>query len=203
MPDITWFILDLGNTVIKIAYERVLENVCASSALTRDELVDLLEEPGGYRDLECGAIKFADFHEFLCEKGGYRGTLSDLRETWADFFDGTLPGIEGLITRLRQKYRIAFLSNSNEVHAEVIPKKFGSLFENDDRLIFSHRFRCAKPDPELFKRALEVCGALPQQAAFVDDLLENVVAARAIGMTAFQFHDTFDLEKELKSAGLL
>jgi HAD superfamily hydrolase (TIGR01509 family) len=77
------------------------------------------------------------------------------------------------------------------------------VFEPDDRLIFSHRFHCAKPDPELFRRALEVIGALPVQTVFVDDLLENVLAARAAGMTAFQFRDAFQLEKDLKAAELL
>lgn len=203
MPDITWFLFDLGNTVIKLAYERVLENICSRATLDRDALVDLLEAPGGYRDLERGGITFADFHEFLRDKAGYRGALADLRETWSDFFDGALPGIEDLITRLRRRYRIAFLSNSNEVHAEVIPRKFAALFEPDDRLIFSHRFKCAKPDPEMFQRALEIIGAPPHQTAFVDDLLENVLAARAAGMTAFQFQDAFRLEDDLKSAGLL
>lgn len=203
MPDITWFLFDLGNTVIKLAYERVLENICSRATLDRDALVDLLEAPGGYRDLERGGITFADFHEFLRDKAGYRGALADLRETWSDFFDGSLPGIEDLITRLRRRYRIAFLSNSNEVHAEVIPRKFAALFEPDDRLIFSHRFKCAKPDPEMFQRALEIIGAPPHQTAFVDDLLENVLAARAAGMTAFQFQDAFRLEDDLKSAGLL
>jgi HAD superfamily hydrolase (TIGR01509 family) len=203
MSEITWFIFDLGNTVIKLAYERVLENICKRAAIERDELVGLLESPGAYRDLERGAVSFADFHEFLSDKAGYRGSLHDLQETWSDFFDGTLPGIEDLLDRLRKRYRIAFLSNSNEVHADVIPKKFGALFEKDDRLIFSHRFRCAKPDLEMFQRALEIIGALPSQAALVDDLLENVLAARTLGMMAFQFRDTFQLERDLTDAGLL
>ena len=201
MPDIRWFVFDLGNTVIKLAYERVLESICARSAVTRDELVPLFDAPEA--DLSRGIVSFADFHEFLCDKAGYRGSLHDLRETWSDFFDGTLPGIEGLITRLRQRYRIAFLSNTNEVHAEVMPKKFATVFEEDDRLIFSYRFRCAKPDLEMFQRALEVLGALPQQVVFIDDMLENVLAARAVGMTAFQFHDAFRLEQELWEAGFL
>src|SRR5581483_10271164 len=148
--DINWIIFDLGNTVIKLAYERVLGTICKRASVERDELVAVLESPGGYRDLERGAIRFSEFHEFLRDKAGYRGALNELQETWSDFFDGTLPGVEDLITRLRQKYRIAFLSNSNEVHAEVIPRKFAALFEADDRLIFSHRFKCAKPDPEMF-----------------------------------------------------
>jgi len=203
MPDINWFLFDLGNTVIKIAYERVLENLCKRAAVERDELVELLDEPGGFRDLERGAATFSDFYDFLCDKAGYRASQQDLQETWSDFFDGPMPGIEDLLNRLRRRYRIAFLSNSNEVHAELIPRKFAALFQKDDRFIFSHRFHCAKPDPDIFRRALEVIGALPAQVVFVDDMLENVLAARGLGMTALQFRNAFALENDLKSAGLL
>jgi HAD superfamily hydrolase (TIGR01509 family) len=203
MRDINWFIFDLGNTVIKLAYERVMESICKRAAVARDELVELLELPGAYRDLERGAVSFGQFYDFICDKAGYRGSLHDFQETWSDFFDGPLPGMEDLLGRLRAKYRLAFLSNSNEIHADVIPRKFATLFERDDRLIFSHRFLTAKPDPEMFQRALEIIGALPSQAVFVDDLLENVLAARSVGITSFQFRDTFSLERALKEEGLL
>ena len=32
----TWFLFDLGNTLIKLAYERVLENICRESSVKRD-----------------------------------------------------------------------------------------------------------------------------------------------------------------------
>jgi glucose-1-phosphatase len=200
---VTWFLFDLGNTVIKLAYERVLENICKDASVPRDEMVELFEKPGSYRDLERGAITFAEFYDFLCDRGGYRGSMHELRRIWADFFDGAVPGMEEVLERVRARYRIAFLSNSNEVHAEVIPRQFATLFRKDDRFIFSHRFQCAKPDPDLFQRALEVVGALPQQTVFVDDLLENVLAARALGMQAFQFHDSATLVRELGVEGLL
>ncbi len=203
MPELNWFLFDLGNTVIKLAYERVLENVCKRASISRDELLELLEQPGAYRDMERGAVSFAQFYDFLSDKAAYRGSLRDLQEVWSDFFDGPMPGIEDLLDRLRQRYRLAFLSNSNEVHAELIPRRFATLFQKDDRFIFSHRFGCAKPDPEMFRRALDVIGALPPQVVFVDDLIENVLAARTLGMTAFQFSDAFALARELEAAGLL
>ena len=202
MP-ITWLLFDLGNTVIKLAYERVLENICKDASVSRDAMVELFEQPGSYRDLERGAVTFADFYDFLREHGGYRGSMHELRTIWSDFFDGAVPGMEEVLERVRQRYRVAFLSNSNEVHAEVIPRQFAALFRKDDRFIFSHRFLCAKPDPDLFQRALEVVGALPQQTVLVDDLLENVLAARALGMQAFQFHDSATLVRELGEAALL
>lgn len=200
---ITWFVFDLGNTLIKLAYERVLENIRRDASVTRDELIDVLEDAGGYRDLERGGVTFADFYEYVCDKAGYRGTSREFHRIWSDFFDGPMPGMEGLLERVREKYRVAFLSNSNEVHAELIPRTFGTLFQKDDRFIFSHRFKVAKPDPEIFHRALEVLGTLAQHTVFVDDLLENVLAARQLGIHAFQYVDTPSLVKELEGEGLL
>ena len=200
---VTWFLFDLGNTLIKLAYERVLENVCRDAAVTRDELVEILELPGGYRDMERGAVTFREFYDFLCDKAGYRGSLNDLRNIWSDFFDGTITGSEELLDRIRDKYRVAFLSNSNEVHAEVIPRNFATLFKKDDRFVFSHRFRVAKPDPDIFRRALEVIGALPEHVVFVDDLIENVLAARSLGLHSYQFVDAGQLASELVRDGLL
>jgi len=203
MSTITWFIFDLGNTVIKLAYERVLSGICGQAAVRRDDLIELFEAPGGYRDMERGAISFWEFYEFLCDKADYRGNIREFHELWSDFFDGTIPGIEEVLERVRERYRVAFLSNSNEVHAEVIPRKFGALFRKDDRFIFSHRFHVAKPEPEIYRRALEVIGALPQHAVFIDDLVENVLAARSVGMKAFQFRDSLSLVRELELDGLL
>jgi len=203
MPEQQWFLFDLGNTVLKIAYERVLRGICAEASIARDELVDLLEEAGGYRDMERGAVSFWEFYEFLCDRAGYRGSIRDFHNVWSDFFDGPMPGIEEVLERVRETYRVAFLSSSIEVHSELIPRQFSGLFERDDRFIFSHRFRVAKPDPEIFRRALEVIGALPHHAVLIDDLIENVIAARGVGMRAFQFRDSRSLLRELESEGLL
>jgi putative hydrolase of the HAD superfamily len=200
---VTWFLFDLGNTVIKLAYERVLENLCKDASIARDALVELFEKPGSYRDLERGAVNFGEFYDFLRDRAGYRASLNDFRAIWSDFFDGPVAGIEEVLDRVRERYRVAFLSNSNEVHAEVIPRQYAGLFRKDDRFVFSHRFKCAKPDPEFFNRALEVVGALPHQTVFIDDLLENVLAARSLGLRAFQFNDSATLTRELDAEGLL
>jgi FMN phosphatase YigB (HAD superfamily) len=199
----TWFLFDLGNTVIRLAYERVLAAVCAEATVTRDELVALLEEPGAYRDMERGAVSFYEFYEFLCDHAGYSASIRDFHTVWSDFFDGTVPGIEDLLERIRERYRIAFLSNSNEIHAEVIPKQFAALFMKDDVIVFSHRILSAKPDPDAFRKTLALIEATPQQTIFIDDLLENIYAARSLGIRAFQFNDARSLAAELEAEGLL
>jgi HAD superfamily hydrolase (TIGR01509 family) len=203
MPVIQWFLFDLGNVLVKLAYERVIATICSDSDVDREELLGIFESPGGYRDMERGAVSFNDFYELLRARAGYRGTNETFRRVWQDFFDGPVPGIEEVLERVRERYRVAFLSNSNEVHAELIPRQFAALFASDDRFIFSHRFGLAKPDPELFHRALELIGAPAEQVVFIDDILENVDAARAIGMRAYQFTDSLSLLRALEADGTL
>jgi len=77
------------------------------------------------------------------------------------------------------------------------------LFTKDDRFVFSHRFHSAKPDPDIFLRTLEVVGALPRNVVFVDDLIENVIAARSLGIKAYQYVDSLSLVTELERDELL
>jgi FMN phosphatase YigB (HAD superfamily) len=203
MAPANWFLFDLGNVLIRLDYERVIAAICSDSSVDRDELLRIFEAPGGYRDMERGAVTWNDFYEFLRVRAGYRGTVDTFRRVWQDFFDGPVAGIEEVLERVRERYRIAFLSNSNEVHAELIPREFAALFASDDRFIFSYRLGLAKPDPELFRRALELLGALPQHVVFVDDLLENVESARGVGMRAYQFRDSRSLLRELEADDVL
>ena len=55
---ITWFIFDLGNTIIKLAYERVIESICRESNVDREELLEILEMAGGYRDMERHLVRY-------------------------------------------------------------------------------------------------------------------------------------------------
>lgn len=199
----SWFVFDLGNVIVKLAYERVIGAICADADVDRDGLVDLLEGAGGYRDLERGIVTFKEFHEFLRERAGYRAPLSSLRAIWEDFFDGPVDGIEELLARVREHYRVAFLSNSNEIHAELIPRVYAFLFRKDDRFIFSHQLKLAKPDPAIFTRALNTLGVLPAKTIFVDDLIENVVVARSLGINAIQFTNSYDVQRELERLELL
>ncbi|MFN2441445.1 MAG: HAD family hydrolase [Thermoanaerobaculia bacterium] len=198
-----WFLFDLGNVLIRLDYDRVLDRIAKKSRVRREELIELMDAPGSYRDLERGLISFREFHQFLRERIGYSEDLRTFRKVWGDFFAGTVEGIEEVLRRVRQQYRIAFLSNSNEVHADVIPRLFGSLFDRSDIFVFSHRLKSAKPDPEIYHRTLETLGTTAQKVLFTDDLAENVTAARNAGIEAFHFTSAVDLLRDLEERGYL
>jgi len=198
-----WFIFDLGNVLLRLAYPRVLAVISESSSIGGQELHRLMDGPGGYRDLERGLSTFASFHQLVQSRAGYRGSLEEFRAVWADFFEGPVDRIEEVLDRVRREYRVAFLSNSNEVHAEAIPKAFPQLFREGEPCIFSHIEQCAKPERRIYERAMEILGARAEETVFVDDLPDNVKAAEALGIRAYQFTTAAALLEALEGDGLL
>ena len=51
-----------------------------------------------------------------------------------------------------------------------------------DATTLSFEAGAVKPDPAIYRRCLEQLGVAPQQALFVDDRLENITAARQLGL---------------------
>ena len=76
-----WFIWDLGNVVLKLAWNRVEEAIIARSSCNPEILRSIIEGPGGYRDMESGKVSFAELFSLLRDHGGYRGDLESFRES--------------------------------------------------------------------------------------------------------------------------
>lgn len=60
-------------------------------------------------------------------------------------------------------------------------------------LTFSHRLGIAKPDERIYRVAIDGLRHAPQETLFIDDRIENVEAARRVGLNAIQYtsHEAF------------
>jgi putative hydrolase of the HAD superfamily len=95
-----------------------------------------------------------------------------------------LPGAEALLASLRPRFRLAALSNSNEVHWERNADDLGvnDLFEV---AISSHHVGICKPDPGIYRVAIDRLGVPPGAIMFFDDVPANVAAAAQLGIRAY------------------
>jgi len=113
-----------------------------------------------------------------------------------------LPGAAELLESLRPRFRLAALSNSNELHWERNTQDLGvtGLFE----LAFSsHQFGLAKPAAEFYLLALKRLGVSPDAVLFFDDVPAHVAAASALGIRSFQVNGIQDLRSCLAKEGIL
>ncbi len=70
-------------------------------------------------------------------------------------------------------------------------------------IVVSGQVQLRKPDPAIYKLALEQFGLSAGEALFVDDLAGNADAATQVGMIGHQFLSADHLRTRLVSAGLL
>lgn len=119
------------------------------------------------------------------------GDLAQLRE---DFWKGDVYDLDliGYIRSLRPRYRTGIISNAwpgvREAHQAHLN---GETF---DVIVYSAEVGLAKPDPAIYRLALRQLGVAASEAVFVDDVLENVEAARDLGMAGVQFKKGMDAE---------
>jgi 2-haloacid dehalogenase len=77
------------------------------------------------------------------------------------------------------------------------------LFDRFRGILVSGEERMLKPDPAIYRLALNRFGLAAEDAVFVDDSRANAEGAAAIGMHAVHFTDAPALRRELEALGLL
>ena len=82
--------------------------------------------------------------------------------------------------------KVALLSNMPRELGEHMKSQFAWL-RDFDHLTLSYEVRAAKPEPAIYRDAVEGLGVAPEKALFLDDRAENVEAARAFGLRAARF----------------
>jgi epoxide hydrolase-like predicted phosphatase len=97
---------------------------------------------------------------------------------------------------LRPDRKVGLISNAwSGLRAFITRQKFEDVF---DEMIISAEVGVIKPDPRIYRLALEKLGAKPEESVFLDDVMVNVEAARSVGMSAIQFTQPEKALEELK-----
>lgn len=98
-------------------------------------------------------------------------------------------------------FRTGILSNMGDSVLESILENFAWV-EEFDVLIWSFQHNMAKPEPSIYRLLLDRLETAPEETLFLDDKLENIEAARSLGIVALQFSNIDQLRQDLLDAGL-
>ena len=116
----------------------------------------------------------------------------------AEFFSGDLwdTTLLNYLRSLRPQRKVGLISNAwSGLRAVIAGQHFENVF---DEMVISAEVGMMKPDPRIYRLALEKMDVLPAESVFVDDMLINVEAARSVGMNAIQFTQQEKTLKELR-----
>ncbi|ANL45037.1 MULTISPECIES: HAD-IA family hydrolase [Rhizobium] len=91
------------------------------------------------------------------------------------------------LAALRQSGVALFLATNQEHRRARYLMEEAGLGGHVDGIIYSAALGHRKPSPDFFRLATERAGALPGEIGFIDDMAENIEAARQFGWNAAQW----------------
>jgi len=124
-------------------------------------------------------------------------------EHWEESIVGPIPGTIQLLAQLKQAgYSLYGLSNWSDETFPLVREKY-PFFELFEDIVLSGEVKLVKPDPRIFRLALERINRQARECLFVDDSPANIAAARELGFTVIQFKSAPQLQRELRLLGML
>jgi len=191
-------IFDLGKVLIGFDFQRAYDRMEPLCGHPIAEIRRRVGATGLVPKLEAGQIASQDF---VAQIGAVLGVSFDYRqfcELWSSIF---LPGTlvpETLIAGLKKRYPLVLLSNTNQMHFEMLERTY-PILGHFERRVLSHEVGAMKPSPLIYQRAVELTGFRAEECFFTDDIPEYVAGARLLGIDAVQFQSASQLEAELAS----
>ena len=154
------------------------------------------------RSFEKGASTAEQFADQIIEEMELPVGKNEFIDRFKKWPKGLFPGVPSLMERLKSRYTLACLSNSNVLHWPILMKDMG-LEKMFHHCFASHLMKKLKPDCESFEYVLQGLGRQAASVLFLDDNDINVNGARDIGMNAFKVEGPGEIELVLTEAGVL
>lgn len=197
---------DLGKVILSFSHDDIVERLLSSAepdGRRPEELHRYLfdMDEGLCNRYDAGLISSEDFYREIDSRFGTGVDYEGFVPLWNGIFAG-IPGVPEIIREVRKETPVYLLSNINELHWEHIRDRFLVLSELDG-LVLSCEVKARKPEPAIYRAAMEIAGVGPGESLFVDDLQINIDAARSHGIEGITFTGAEELRAELSSLGLM
>ena len=164
--------------------------------------VKITEEYPQWSEIDLG-VKSEDevFEDIVKANPEYAAEIRLFYRHWYEVFQ-PMDGMEELLARLKAAgYGLYYLSNFPE-KAFLYVKKHLKVFRIVEKGLVSYQVGLVKPDPAIYRLALERFGLTAEECIFTDDRPANTAAAAQLGFATHTFTTPARFEDYLRTQGL-
>lgn len=139
---------------------------------------------------EKGLITPAEFRDGVRKMIGKAVSDKQIDAAWNSFLVDIPTQKLDLLLKLREKYVVYLLSNTNQIHwewtcAHLFPYRTFKVEDYFEKTYLSFEMKMAKPEPEIFKAIIEDAGIDPKETLFIDDSEMNCKTAQNLGISTY------------------
>jgi glucose-1-phosphatase len=193
-------IFDIGRVLVKLDLARAVADLCNGLSLSPEELWAAIQADPRWHDWQEGRIAPHDWYLHITKRLGSQLKFSEFRDAWNRTLDPTPLQTNDLFAELAKSKRLALLSNTDPIHVAHLEANYGFFqFFPAAARIYSCSVKASKPSPVIFQAALKAVRAKAPEAVFIDDILEYVQAARALGLHGIHYQNPSQLRADLRA----
>lgn len=186
-------LLDIGRVLLDFDFESSLSKLLPADVVQpRERLGRLLERKD---ELESGRIEADDYVKWALEVMGSDASHQEFCDAWRDIFTPNEPMWQRVRQLRAAGHKLVLFSNINAIHVPWIYEAYPE-FDLFHGAVMSFEVGHIKPEPEIYRHAIDAHGLNPEQTLYIDDLAENVEAGCAAGFASWQYelhhHDAFE-----------
>jgi glucose-1-phosphatase len=200
-PVIRAVIFDMGGVILRTEDLTSRTNLARKFGLTRKELEMIIFQSPESQRAELG--EFTELQHWNNMARLLHFPPEELEEFQRAYWDGDRADteLEKYIRSLRPRYKTGLLSNAWHGTREKAAKLY-TFLTAFDVVIFSADVHLRKPDPRIFHLMIARLGVKAHEAVFVDDFVDNIEGAKAVGLRTVLFTGRESAIKELKKMGV-
>ena len=192
-------IFDLGGVVVDVESDRLMYQLAALLGRSFEEVQEVVYHQELLLPFELGRITPQAYYDGLQSKLKLPWNYEQFVRAWNGIFNENRE-VAVLLQRLHSRHTLMVLSNTNLLHLAHIKTMIPCCTFFHD-WVASCDVGLRKPDPEIYRLALQRAGARPAATVYVDDRPELVEAGRSVGLTAIRFENGRRLEEDLRALG--
>jgi HAD superfamily hydrolase (TIGR01509 family) len=171
---------DLGKVMVDFDYSIAARRIAARGTMSLLQIAQYINQSDLFVRYESGVVTTPQFFEEIRGITGFRGTLAEFGDCFADIFVAIEPMVE-LHAALRRRGLATYaFSNTNELAAEHIRRTF-PFYANFEGHILSYQHGAMKPDARLYEVLEHQSGRRGVDILYLDDRPENIAAGAARG----------------------
>lgn len=196
--EIDALLLDLGNVLVEIDFDRVVGHWAAAANRDPAELGARFSHDEPYRRHERAQMGTPQYFASLRESLGVDLSDAVLEEGWNAVFVREIPEVTSLLPRLARRVPLYVFSNTNHAHHRYFTRRYAEALAPFERVFVSHELGARKPEPDAFRAVANTIGVPPARILFFDDLPENIEGARRAGMPGVHVSSPDDFRRAVR-----
>lgn len=192
-------IFDLGNVLIEWNKEKILSKICKND-LEYNLFNKFVFQSNLWIDLDNGKISLEFLENQLIDEMGhqYQDQIHELVWNWFNYVD-LYDEVYELIKQLKKKnFQIYVLSNTSSIFHILLDSVLSKVSSVLDGYVISCEVKMMKSQKEIYLSLVNKYQLDIKDCIFLDDLEENVEAARTLGIKAFQIKERKEISNILK-----